>query len=351
MRLIIDDISHDSSKLESLSEQLIQSDQHWHQDVGRLLKEWRSDEQAITMTTSGSTGRPKHISHLKSAMRDSAEKTGSYFNLSAGTTALACLPYTFIAGKMMIIRAMVLGWDLIISKPSSNPLRDLDRRIDFIALTPHQLSHILEENPDKLQFVEKILLGGGPVSPSLQKQIYSLNNKIFIGYGMTETITHIAVKRLNGTAASDVYQALPGISFQQSKDGSLIISADHLPDTLFTTDIVKLYSTTSFIWLGRMDNIINSGGIKVYPEKIERQLSAYIQYPFFVYGVPDDLLGERVELFIEANESDEVSDISQHFDGFTGAERPRQVHHCTKFTYTKTGKIRRKETVMQTLKT
>ncbi len=350
MKLTIDRHSYTTETTDQLCTKLLQSDQAWQRDAGSLLHDWHNDEETISVTTSGSTGTPQLISHTKSAMRASAQKTGTYFGLGSGTTALACLPYSFIAGKMMLIRAITLDWDLIVTRPSSNPISGLDRAIDFIALTPHQLSQILTETPDKLEFIKNILLGGGPVSPALQRQIEALENQIFIGYGMTETITHIAVRRLNGADASEAYQALPGVSFRQNEHGSLIIDADHLPDVLHTTDIVDLHSDQSFSWLGRQDNVINSGGIKIHPESLEHLLSTEIRVPFFVYGVPDDVLGERVELFIESSDPSIRNEVLQHLAKLTGAKRPKQVHLCPVFQYTSTGKIRRNETVMQTLK-
>jgi len=350
MKLTIDKESYGEHELMDLFPALIDSDQQWKQDVGILLRDWLSDEPSLEVKTSGSTGTPKIISHSKLAMGASAEKTGQYFNLPKQSKVLSCLPYSFIAGKMMLIRAMVLGWDMIVQEPSLNPIQSLKAEIDFITLTPHQLSHILSKNRDKLKLVKKILLGGSPVTAALQKQIESLDNEIYIGYGMTETITHIAVKHFKGPNASSAYHALSGVHFEQDENDCLIIKADHLPEILHTTDMVNLLTERSFEWLGRLDNVINSGGIKLHPEEIEHKLSAFTDLPFFVHGVPDDVLGERLELFIESDNEQDAGKLKQKYSILNQKQKPKIIHICSSFLYTSTGKIRRNETVMQTLK-
>lgn len=332
-----------------LAESLQDHPESWLRDLAKLILEWFDPSDTIRLTTSGSTGTPSQIRLLKSAMKKSALKTGDYFNLGKQSSALAALPYSFIAGKMMFIRAVTLNWNLHIVAPSSNPLAYIDEEIDFVAMTPHQLLTVLKQTPSQLHYVKKILLGGAPVSSELDRIIQSLKPEIYLGYGMTETITHIAVKRLNGTDPDSDFHALPGINFTIGKDDSLIITADHLEKSIQTTDIVDLKGPSSFSWLGRKDNVINSGGIKIHPETIEEKLQEFINVPFFIIGQKDEHLGETVALCIESTEILNNDLLERSFSSLGKYEIPKHTFYCEEFLYTATGKIRRKESFKQTL--
>jgi len=311
----------------------------WEKDIFSFIVEWFNNEDHFNAFTSGSTGTPKKIEIKKRYAEASARKTADYFSLKPKMTALLCLPVSFIAGKMMLVRSYISGLNLILVKPSSSPLRDLNTAIDFIAMTPHQLSNTLKDCPEKLDLTRTILLGGGPVSETLKNDITKLNSKVYLGYGMTETITHIALRDLE--EKNDDFHAIEGVSFNTDSESRLIISAQHLGiDELETNDIVSLKNDSSFSWLGRYDRVINSGGVKISPERLEATLSKTITEPFFLYGLPDETLGEKLVLIIETDTAD------------YSLEHIKKVHKLIKdivylksFTMTHSDKIDRLKTI------
>lgn len=315
----------------------------------RFLMDWFSDDDIVIVKTSGSTGRPKEISLKKEYMKNSALATGSFFNIQEKTSALCCLPIEYIAGKMMVVRAMVLGWHLDVIEPTSNPLNDIEKNYDFSAMVPLQLGNSLE----KIQLIDQLIVGGGVVSHSLETAIQGLSTKIYATYGMTETITHIAIKPLNlslrGSMTKQSYKTLPNIFITTDTRNCLVINASKVSDEpVITNDIVETVSPTEFQWKGRFDNVINSGGIKLYPEEIERKLSPYIPERFFVAGLPDEQLGEKLVLIVEGEKSDIISNRVRNLkDVFSKFEVPKEIFFTSEFSETPTGKIQRTKTLAQ----
>ena len=306
--------------------------------VGRFLEQWLNFDPAITLTTSGSTGAPKTIELFKEAMVHSAQATGSYFKLGAGTRALLCLSADYIAGKMMLVRAMTLGWDLHIVAPAKDSLVEYDNDYDFVAMVPYQVYHSIEA----LDKVKKLIIGGGVVSAELEDRLQSKQTEVFATYGMTETISHVAVRRLNGFARTEVYSALPGIQFETDQRGCLVIHAPKLnPNPVVTNDLVQLESGVAFKWMGRLDNVVNSGGHKLIPEVIEAKISDLISGRFIIAAEPDPLLGERLILVLERNPGDPTPDINRVFQVLDPYERPKKIYSASRFPMTATQKIKR----------
>ena len=332
-----------------LAESLIHHEQGWLREFAQVILDWYDDSHTIRVTTSGSTGTPQKIQLSKESMKQSALKTGAYFKLEKKSEALAALPYSFIAGKMMLIRAIVLNWNLHLVPPSSNPLAYVEDALDFVAMTPHQLSTVLSQSPGQIHYAKKILLGGAPIPSNLIRKIKTLDPEIYLGYGMTETITHIAVKRINGSAPETNFHALSGVTFASSDNACLIVNADHLQGQIVTTDIIKLHSDQEFEWIGREDNVINSGGIKIHPEAVESKLQAAIINPFFIFGKESDKLGMTVAICVESVDEKLRDTITESFGALDKYERPKHIYLIPKFDYTETGKIKRKETIKKTL--
>jgi len=230
------DINHLKISTHVLRKEFI--DHPWVLKILTFIEFWFDHKENIIVHTSGTTGIAKHTSILKSEILESTRITQAYFKYRNGDTALLCLPVDFIAGKIMICRAIHSQLHLIAVKPTSNPLKNINSTIDFIAMTPFQLSTVLKENPGKVDFVKTILLGGGPVSSKLNSQIQKLKSTCYLGYGMTETITHVAIKRLNGINPELYFTALDGINFSIDKDSCLVISANHLKENISTNDIL-----------------------------------------------------------------------------------------------------------------
>jgi O-succinylbenzoic acid--CoA ligase len=330
----------------------------WTVPVFDFIRSWLDDSvHSFAVQTSGSTGTPKLIQHSRESMTASAMATCDFFQLKKNDTALLTLPATHIGGKMMIVRSIIRGMQLICVEPRSNPLEyfSYDGEIEFAAFTPMQMSMILEDKAigtDRdlsLQKINKIILGGGEVPYPLKQKLQSISLSVYETYGMTETVSHIALKKINGTERSDYFTILDGVKISTDARDCLVIDAPHLStQTLVTNDIVSIISPNEFIWLSRYDNVINTGGIKIYAEEVERKLEPYIKDNFFITGLADDKLGQRVSMVIETPRYDKQDDsimidiFNSHLEKF---ERPRKVLNIEKFSYTENGKINKKETL------
>lgn len=303
--------------------------------LGDFLIDWFDDKTYIEMNTSGTTGAPKLIRVEKEAMVSSALSTGDFFDLNPGNKVLHCLPVDYVAGKMMFVRSFILGLDMDFVEPNSNPLEYNDVKYDFAAMVPLQAKNSLA----KLTNIKKIIIGGVKIHKSLEQELVKLPNEIYETYGMTETITHIAAKRVGERA----FTALPNVTVSSNENNCLVVHAKKInPEPIVTNDIVEIVSDTQFVWLGRFDNVINSGGIKLIPEKIEEKLSTHIPRRYFVYGQADDVLGEKVVLYVEG---EPIAIDEEVFSVLDKYEKPKNIVFIPKFTVTATGKIVRKESI------
>lgn len=303
--------------------------------LGDFLIDWFDDKTYIEMNTSGTTGAPKLIRVEKEAMVSSALSTGDFFDLNPGNKVLHCLPVDYVAGKMMFVRSFILGLDMDFVEPNSNPLEYNDVKYDFAAMVPLQAKNSLA----KLTNIKKIIIGGVKIHKSLEQELVKLPNEIYETYGMTETITHIAAKRVGERA----FTVLPNVNVSSNENNCLVVHAKKInPEPIVTNDIVEIVSDTQFVWLGRFDNVINSGGIKLIPEKIEEKLSTHIPRRYFVYGQADDVLGEKVVLYVEGEPIAIDEGVFSVLDKY---EKPKNIVFIPKFTVTATGKIVRKESI------
>ncbi|MFN8446139.1 MAG: AMP-binding protein, partial [Caldilineaceae bacterium] len=261
-----------------------------------FCREWLSGVESFTVNTSGSTGTPKPIEVTRQQMEASALATVAAVGLQPGMQMLVCMPTRFIAGKMMLVRGLVVGMEMTVVEPSSNPLADLPAgvRFDFTALTPMQIGTViadcglriadsisqslnLQSPISTLNAMHAILLGGGPVSATLEQQLQQIKAPIYHTYGMTETVSHVALRRVNGAEASEEFRPLPGVILGVDERGCLNIRAPMTSDqTVQTNDMVDLHANSSFHWLGRWDNVINSGGVKVQVEKVEQAIERLV---------------------------------------------------------------------------
>ena len=270
------------------------------EEVSSFIREWYNDKEYVTGHTSGSTGTPKTIPLLKKDMLASATLTNDFFGITSQSTLLLCLSPRYIAGKMMIVRALLAEANLLVLPPGGDPLATLDSVVDFAAMVPLQLEAILSHpgNARKLPMISQLIIGGAAVTPLLERQVSEQSTACYVTYGMTETVSHIALRPLNGKQAP--YAALGEVHFETDERGCLVIYAPHLQQYRFVTnDIVHLIDTTHFEWLGRYDHVINSGGIKLSPETIEAKLTDLISQRFFITGEADNRLGEKAVLVIE----------------------------------------------------
>lgn len=309
----------------------------WEKPVGDFLLDWFDGKSYVEMKTSGSTGIPKTIRVEKQAMVNSALATGDFFGLQPGNRALQCLPVKYVAGKMMLIRSIILGLDLDYVAPTSHPMENLDdTNYDFVAMVPMQAQNSLKE----LNNVKKLIVGGARISKNLEKDLAKLPTDVYETYGMTETITHIAAKKVGEKA----FTVLPNVTISYDERNCLVIHAPNViaEDTVVTNDLVELVNENQFLFLGRIDNIVNSGGVKIMPEQVEKKLDGKINRRFFIASKEDAELGEKVILIIEG-ESYDIDKVI--FEGLDKYERPKEIVFVSKFKETENGKILRKESL------
>ena len=323
-------------------------DESWKEELASFAWELATRSSgSITASTSGTTGPPKRMTIPRRDLVNSARLTADTFGLQEGDRALLCLPCQYIAGKMMVVRAMALGLDLHVIDSRGSVLDNLktnNDRFRFTAMVPLQLHRAIQEDRVRVerQF-DTVLLGGGPVSAALEEDLQNLKTAVHQGYGSTETVTHVALRKLNGKGRSDGYTALGQVSFTTDERGCLVVSTPHLRTKQhITNDLVDLIDATHFRWLGRIDNVILSGGKKIYPEQLEARSGGLIGVPHFFLALPDDLLGEAVALALETDiPPDElVPDILENLMRVLEKhEWPRRILATKQFRRTASGKV------------
>lgn len=322
---------------------LIKEGEPYEKPIGDFLVDWASKKPTLEVATSGSTGTPKTIVLKKEHMVNSALATGDFFQLKPKQKALLCLPCTGIAGKMMLVRAMVLGLELDYVEPSSSPLPENNKIYDFVAMVPLQVQNSLNQLSAR---VKTLIVGGAPVESGLRSELKMLSTQTYETYGMTETITHIAVKHI-AHDSNDCFETLPNISITKDDRGCLVIDAPKISnERIVTNDLVEL-AGNSFKWVGRYDSIINSGGIKLVPENIEEKLSSLLKSRFFVAGLPDEVLGHKLILVIESEQQDvqELLVGIKNLKNISKYEVPKEVYFVKVFKETSTQKIDRNKTL------
>jgi O-succinylbenzoic acid--CoA ligase len=315
-----------------------------------FCKKWLEGNEAFNITTSGSTGAPKKVTVRRQSMLASAQRTAEALKLRPGMTALVCLDTGFIAGMMMLVRGLTTGMNMIVTEPSANPLRNLaSAKIDFAALVPYQMNAMLNsEQREQLALIGTIILGGAAINADLHRAISNIPAACYATFGMTETLSHIALQRLNGVQRQENFHVLKGILISADERGCLVINADYLDKPIVTNDIVEIIRPGEFKWIGRWDNLINSGGIKVVPEKIEKivaewMLQKSLQNRFFVTGRAHQEFGQQVVLVIEGKISQEQKEDMMRAlaQAVTRYELPKDVVFVDQFKETATGKIDR----------
>jgi o-succinylbenzoate---CoA ligase len=325
----------------------------YEQKVIDFCQKWQFGQEEFIIRTSGSTGEPKPIILTRNQMIASAKLTGETFGLKSGDSALVCLNVEYIAGMMMLVRGMVLGLKLTIIEPSGNPFQELENTIfDFYAFVPLQLENILneEKNVAILNQAKAIIVGGAAVNEVLEQKIQQLNVPVFSTYGMTETVSHIAIRRLNRENKSKNFNVLEGVKIGIDDRNCLnIISESSNNKLVQTNDIVEIVSKKEFRLIGRFDNIINSGGVKIQLEKVEKAIEKEIQIfnpkRYFAYGIADEKLGQKLVLVVETDILDVnlkeifLSKIKLILPKY---EIPKEIIFIKSFQETPTGKVDKK---------
>ncbi|MCC9165508.1 AMP-binding protein [Pontibacter harenae] len=326
-----------------------------------FCRNWLNGVQEFPMQTSGSTGPPQTINLTRKQLEASARRTIKLLNLQAGDTMLVCLNTEYIAGIMMLVRGFIADMAMIVVEPSSHPFSEVpaEVNIDFASFVPLQLQTMLEQTPDllpRLNQMKGMLVGGAPVSTTLQRELQRVTAPVYHTYGMTETASHIAVRLLNGPDAAAYYTVFDGIKVGIDNRGCLTIRGDVTNnEEQKTNDIVELLTPTSFRWVGRADNTINTGGVKVQLEKVEVAIAEVLANTqnnrrFFVNSQPDEFLGDKLILIIEGEKltpEEEKQLLQEVRSRLTKFEMPRVVYYSPKFSETATGKISKQRTMQK----
>lgn len=315
-----------------------------------FLKEWFSEASTVSVQTSGSTGIPKVFDIEKERMRNSAKMTCDFLGLKEGDTALLCLPVEYISGKMMIVRALERKLKLIVKTPDLQPLKNLQEKVDFCAMTPLQVEHA----PGKIHLIKNLIIGGAAVSETLKKKLspmesdQSENRRIFETYGMSETLSHIALKEIFPNEA-EYFTTFEGIEISKDERGCLTIHAPALnPDVLTTNDLVVLKNEKQFTFLGRADNVINSGGAKIFPEELETLVKKHIENEVVFLGIPDETLGQKLVLAIEGEKNENLKNEILNIPYRKAFHKPKEIVFIDEIPRTPNGKVDRR-TLLQLL--
>ena len=309
-----------------------------------FLAEWLNEDPCVKVQTSGSTGDPKPMLVEKRRMRASARITCDFLGLKPGDTALLCMSLDYIAGKMMVVRALERDLQLISVPPSGHPLSAVSQEITFAAMVPMQVFNSLQvpEERERLRRLRHLIIGGGAVSDQLATELRDFPHHVWSTYGMTETLSHIALRPLNGPRASEWYTPFPSVSVSLNDADCLVINAPEVcAETLVTNDIAELAPDGSrFRILGRRDNVICSGGIKIQAEELERRLAPFMRVPYLISSRPDEKFGEIVVLLTEGS-IDEARQVCESV--LPKFHQPRAYLHVDRIPLTETGKPARKQ--------
>ena len=333
-----------------------------------FFSEWNNDSDRVLVHTSGSTGKPKPMMVEKKRMLNSARITCDFLGLKPGDSALLCMSLDYIAGKMVVVRSIERHLHLISVSPSGHPLKDINEEITFAAMVPMQVYNTLQvpEERERLSHIRHLIIGGGAIDASLEKELRSLpgNIAIWSTYGMTETLSHIALRRINGAEASEWYQPFDSVKIGQTEEGCLVIDAPLVcAETLVTNDIVEIESyiynkveKLRFRIKGRKDNVVCSGGIKIQIEEVEEFLKPHLEKPFMLAKKKDEKFGEIAVLLSEDKEIKTVeatirrllSDEKSSGESEKTSEHknhkywiPREFLHVDHLPLTETGKPKR----------
>lgn len=303
--------------------------------LNRFLEQWFNEQDYIEARTSGSTGKPKDIFLKKTDMILSAARTCEFLGITRGGTMALSLSADYIAGKMMVVRALYSDATLIVEKPSNLPLsNDVGQPIDLLAIVPSQVDGFLKSSSGK--YVKNVLIGGAPLDSSTEQRLVMQNVNAYVTYGMTETCSHIALRKVG----MPYYNTLPGVSIDVDDRSCLSIFCDGFSfGKIQTNDVVELIDSHSFKWLGRADNVINSGGIKIYPESVEEKISTiFPDLTCYVTHAKSEKWGEEVVLMVESES--EIPDLKEHLTTvLSHYELPKHIIYRSLFSRTGTGKI------------
>lgn len=337
--ILIEGIPYSNWEIEIVRMNVPADNPGFRQELFSFLSEWFAPEDCLPVHTSGSTGTPKKLYVEKERMMESACLTCSFLGLQKGDTALLCMPLKYIAGKMVVVRALVAGLNLLPVTPSGHPLKDRTEAPVFAAMIPMQVYNSLQVPEEKaiLRQIRHLIIGGGAIDARLGAALKDFPNAVWSTYGMTETLSHIALRRLNGPEVSDWYTPFESVQIRLSKENTLVIRAPKVcEEELTTNDMVEINDRNQFRVLGRKDNTINTGGVKVQIEQVEAALKEHLSIPFLVTSAPDEKFGEIIVLLVEGRLPDDIEQTCTRL--LPPYWRPKRFMAVFKIPLTETGK-------------
>ena len=320
------------------------------EDIQKFQTEFLDTSLTVNLQTSGSTGSPKTIKALKKAMLLSAQRTNNFIGLQPGDTAIICLPIHYIAGKMMVVRAIERQLNIIPLPPVANPLLTLEaeslpKKTALLAITPQQLHAIINhpESRNRLCHISHTIVGGAAIPPNVEQQIIDLPGNIYATYGMTETLSHIALRKLNGPERSELFCPLNDISIRKTSDGTLAINDPQTnPCEIITNDLVEIAPNGLFRILGRKDNVVNSGGIKLQLEELEQRLTSLSVSDYILTYVNHEQYGQALTLLYTGEVNVETINL-QINELLSSKSKPKYIFKVNTIPRTQTGKPARNE--------
>ncbi len=350
-------LRHQDFNILYLEENIDRQQVSYQQKAFELMGNWLRGQEHFEFTTSGSTGVPKKIVHHRNQMTASARQTLQQLKIDKGSTAVLCINPDFIGGAMVLVRALVGQLNLLMLEVQSNPLQNVDQPFQLISLVPLQLQRILDDNkPEEIKLLKNcdhILLGGAAPSQTLENRLQDWPNHVWSTYGMTETVSHIGLRKLAPKPAEDVFTLIGDTEIDYHKDDQLTVKGSVTNNKwVKTNDRVEIINKNKFRILGRADHVINTGGIKVQPEKIEYLLEPTLKglgiTNFFIAGVASEQYGQEIALLVESEtdfDKNQLNNTLRNTGSLNRYEIPKRIIVLPEFQYTTTGKIKKKETL------
>lgn len=344
--IVIDSVIYNRDNSYILLEKCVNTNCKTYEDLYHFIQQWTSPEPTFMLHTSGSTGQPKQIRVSKQSMINSAQATLSFFGIKPFSNILLCMNLRHVGAVMVAVRAIVGNLNVVVAHDMSNPLIELNHKISLAPMVALQMHNALSDPTSRRNlelYVDNVIVGGSAVMPDLEEQLRKLNTcRVYSSYGMTETLSHIALRQINTANHSKEYTTLDGIDISLSSKGTLSINAPHIcPQRIETNDVVDIITPKTFVVRGRIDNVVNSGGIKIQIEEVEKKLMEHICCPFALTSLPSEKYGEELVMLVADGGAGCEIDLQELKHALPKYHCPKAVYAVFEIPMTSNGKINR----------
>lgn len=344
--IVIDSVIYNRENSHILLEKCVNTKCKTYEDLYHFIQQWTSSEPTFILHTSGSTGQPKQIKVSKQSMINSAQATLNFFGIKPFSNILLCMNLRHVGAVMVAVRAIVGHLNIVVSHNMSNPLCDVNQKIALAPMVALQMYNTLSDNVSKRNlelYVDNVIIGGSAIMPDLEERLrHTATCRVYSSYGMTETLSHIALRKINSYDYSNAYTTLDGIEISLSSNNTLSINAPHIcSERIETNDVVDIIDPKTFVVRGRIDNVVNSGGVKIQIEEVEDMLRKYIDFPFALTSLPSDKYGEELVMLVAVNKNNADVDLKELKHLLPKYHCPKVVYRVDEIPYTENGKIDR----------